>query len=122
MSENLAAHAAKARPRSVATSFGPSRSVTVARQERLDPFTKHRSGHYHGASLTALHKLAGRQGHRLLGCDAAGVIAFFCRRDCANELPDLSPGEAHIDNSWRSAPTGHEAQFQLIWHLPLTEV
>lgn len=116
----------KFRPRVVVAeynaSFGPARSVTVSEREGFDPFDKHPSGFYHGVSLTALHTLASARGYQLIGCDSAGVNAFFVRRDCATGLPDLTPVEAYVPNAWREAAGDPEAQFRLIEHLPLTEV
>ncbi len=103
-------------------SFGAERSVTVTPRDGFDPFTKHASGYYHGVSLTALHKLAAARDYQLVGCDSAGVNAFFVRRDCANGLPDLDPAQAYLPNAWRTDPADPEEQFRLIQHLPLTEV
>jgi SAM-dependent methyltransferase len=102
--------------------FGPTRSVTVTPREGFDPFAHHPSGFYHGASVSALHKLAVARGYQLIGCDSAGVNAFFVRRDCADALPDLDPAQAFQPNTWRTDPADPEEQFSLIQHLPLTEV
>ena len=99
-------------------SFGPTRSVTVTSREGFDPFAMH----YHGASLAALHKLAVARDYQLIGCDSAGVNAFFVRRGAANGLPDLDPARAYVPNAWRADPADPEEQFHLIQHLPLTEV
>ena len=78
------------------SSFGPRRSVTVSRRDGFDPFALHPSGYYHGASLTALHKLATARGYQLIGCESAGANAFFVRRDCAGGLPDLDPIQVFV--------------------------
>ncbi len=105
-------------------SFGPHRSVTVARGDGrgFDPFTRHPSGFYHGASLESLRKLAASRGHQLIGCDSAGVGAFFVRRDCALGLPDLDSRSAYMPNAWRRDADDPEKQYALIAHLPLTEI
>ena len=103
-------------------SFGARRSVTVTPRDGFDPFTHHPSGYYHGASLAALYKLAEARNYQLVGCDSAGVNAFFVRRDCANGLPDLETAQAYVSSSWRADPADPEEQFRLIQHLPLTEV
>ena len=103
-------------------SFGPKRSVTVTPRDGFDSYAKHASGFYHGASLTALHKLGAGRDYQLVGCDSAGVNAFFVRRDCANGLPDLDPAQAYVPNAWRADPADPEEQFRHIQHLPLTEV
>ncbi len=43
-------------------SFGPERSVSVPYDAGFDRMTVHPSGYYHGASLTALTRLAGARG------------------------------------------------------------
>lgn len=102
--------------------FGPKRSLTVTPREGFDPYDKHPSGYYHGASVAALHKLATSRDYQLIGCDSAGVNAFFVRRDCAAGLPDLDPAEAWRPNTWRVETPDPEEQFRLIEHLPLTEI
>lgn len=101
-------------------SFGPTRSVTVSSRAAFDPFTVHPSGYYHGASLTALYKLAAARDYQLIGCESAGANAFFVRRDCAKGLPDLEPEPVFVPHSRRAGTP--EEQFRLIQHLPLTEV
>lgn len=103
-------------------SFGPERSVTVSSRDGFDPFDLHPSGFYHGVSLSALHGLAHARDYQLIGCDSAGVNAFFVRRDCAAGLPDLDPVEAFVRNAWRTDPSDPEEQYALIAHLPLDEV
>lgn len=102
--------------------FGAERSVTVTPRQGFDPYTHHPSGFYHGASLAALRRLGDSRGYQLIGCDSAGVNAFFVRRDCARGLPDLASPAAYVPNSWRRDPAVPEDQFKLIVHLPLTEV
>lgn len=53
---------------------------------------------YHGASLTALARLGERKGYDLLGCDSAGVNAFFVRSDLARSA-GLSP--LSVRAAWR---------------------
>lgn len=102
--------------------FGPVRSVTVTPRDGFDPFTHHPSGFYHGVSLEALRRLGNSRGYQLIGCDSAGVNAFFVRRDCARGLPDLDTRAAYVPNAWRRDPAEPEQQYQQIAHLPLTEV
>lgn len=103
-------------------SFGAERSVTVTARDGFDPFAYHPSGYYHGASLEALRRLGDLRGYQLVGCDSAGVNAFFVRRDCAQGLPDLETAAAYVPNAWRADPSDPEEQFALISHLPLTQV
>lgn len=78
------------------TSFGPDASVTVPYEASFDRNSKGANGHYHGASISALSKLALRKGYALLGCDSIGANAFFLRRDLLDEtLYEISAAEAH---------------------------
>jgi hypothetical protein len=50
---------------------------------------------YAGASLTALARLARRNGTSLVGCDSSGTNAFFVRDDCLTPaLEPLTPAAA----------------------------
>lgn len=62
--------------------FGPTASVTVPRDARLGVLKG-----YHGASLTALTRLAAAKGYRLLACDDSGTNAFYLRNDLRPEIP-----------------------------------
>lgn len=103
-------------------SLGPTRSVSVASHLGFDPFSYHPSGFYHGASLEALRKLGTSRGYQLIGCDSSGVNAFFVRRDCGSGLPDLDALAAYVPNAWRRHPAPPDQQFDLIRHLPFTNV
>jgi hypothetical protein len=53
---------------------------------------------YFGASLKALEILATRMGYRLVGCDIAGVNAFFVRGDlCADRFCEPLTAENHYE-------------------------
>jgi hypothetical protein len=77
--------------------FGPEVSATV-------PYVPHRVADfgrslaervYCGASLVSLVRLGADKGYALVGCDFAGVNAFFVRRDCLSEpLVEREPGSA----------------------------
>ena len=101
-------------------SFGREQAVTVAFDAEFDRYARHPSGYYHGASLEALRRLGARQGYRLVGCDSAGVNAFFVRDDIAGDLPRLTSAEAFVPMRERAHVTEVE-QFDLIRHLPLVE-
>lgn len=75
--------------------LGPSRSCTVPYDPLFERHAKHESGRYFGASLTALQRLGERKGYRLVGCDPAGVNAFFLRDNVdAPEIETLIPQKA----------------------------
>ena len=88
-----------ARPRVVVIEynavFGPARSLTVPYAERPSPYEAHPTGWYHGASLTALARLADRKGYVLAGAESRGVNAFFVRRDvAAGKVAAVTPAAA----------------------------
>jgi hypothetical protein len=116
----------RSRPRVVVVeynaSFGPERSVSVPYDPDFDRIARHPSGHYHGASITALARVGERKGYVLAGCDGNGVNAFFVRSDCAlGVVPGAAP-----ESAWRPirerGPRDTDEQFALISHLPLDEV
>ena len=87
-------------------SFGPEESLAI----RYKPdFDRMKTGNtaYHGASLTALSRLAERRGYDLIGCEGSGVNAFFLRRGLSGEFRKLTPGEAYYPHrsrmDWRYA-------------------
>lgn len=103
-------------------SFGPDRSVSVPYDPDFDRMDKHPSGHYHGASLRALTRVADAKGYVLAGCDSNGVNAFFVRSDCAEGA--IAP--QRVEDAWRPirerGPATTEEQFSAIAHLPLEDV
>lgn len=103
-------------------SFGPSRSVSVPYDPDFDRMSRHRSGWYHGASVTALARVGARKGYVLAGCDSNGVNAFFVRRDCA----EGAVAAVAADRAWRPVrergPRTSDEQFAEIAGLPLVDV
>jgi len=77
-------------------SFGPTRSGTVPYHPSFDRYANHNSGWYHGASLTALTKLATKMGCLLAGCESSGANAAFIRRNAGGEkVEKFTPEEAY---------------------------
>lgn len=103
------------------STFGAERAVTATFDPEFDRNAKHPSGYYHGASLEALRKLGSSRGYQLVGCDSAGVNAFFVRSDLAVGLPSLTSTEAFVPIRERGAVALAD-RFRLISHLPLVEV
>ena len=62
------------------SSFGLN-PVTVEYDPTFDRFSYHKSGLYHGMSLTAAEILGIEKGYSLIGTDSMGVNAFFVRND-----------------------------------------
>ena len=103
--------------------FGPSRSMTVCYDPAFTRFSKHRSGWYHGASLSALAKLGERKGYALVGADSMGCNAFFVRQDVLRgDLDTMTPEEAFYAQPKRVRIAPQEQQFEMIRHLPFDEV
>ena len=102
-------------------SFGPTRAVTIPRDQPLDGMAKA----YRGASLAAIEKAARRKGYRLVVCDPTGVNAFFLRHDVAPDVPAIEASQAFRSLRDRSdladdpLPDGGAA---LADDLPLVEV
>jgi hypothetical protein len=83
--------------------FGPDAAVTVPYRPDFERRCAHWSSLYYGASLAALHHLAGQKGFRLVGCNRAGVNAFFVRADVVGELPVLEPADAYVRSRHRES-------------------
>jgi hypothetical protein len=114
------------RPRVVAVeynaSFGPTERVTLP----LDPTFSYdqyfRGGVYHGASLAAFTSLAAEKGYALIGCESAGVNAFFVREDTMGDLEAATPEAAWRPARHRQGLGTIEQQRALLAGLPLVEV
>jgi len=62
-------------------SFGIEDSISIKYSDSFDRYEYHSKGWFHGASLTALEKLAEKKNYSLICCDSMGVNAFFVRND-----------------------------------------
>ena len=78
-------------------SFGLE-SVTVPYDPQFERGKKHPSGWYHGASLTALDKLARRHGYGLAAVASAGGNAFFTKDGRLN--PESAWRPSTLRDSW----------------------
>lgn len=83
--------------------FGSEAAVTVPYRPDFDRRTSHWSGVCYGASLAALHELAQAKGYLLVGCNRAGVNAFFVRSDVIGDLPVLGPKAAYVRRHHRES-------------------
>ncbi|KAA3630800.1 MAG: hypothetical protein DWQ08_05710 [Proteobacteria bacterium] len=106
-------------------SLGRDRSLTIPYHPGFRRYRAHKSGFYHGASLSALEKLGLNLGYRLVGCDSTGVNAFFVKRDL--DLPNvatLSAAEAFFPHRGRTRykHIDEETQFTMIKHLDYVEI
>lgn len=104
-------------------SLGPERSVTIPYDPGFDYTTATPHRLYHGASLTALWKLAREKDMALVGCDSRGVNAFFIHKDFATgQLPELTPTEAWRPIWKRTLRLSQKAQEELASSLPLVDI
>jgi len=104
-------------------SFGPDRSVTVPYEAAFERYAHHESGWYHGASLTALAKLAARNGYFLAGCDSCGANALFVRRDTgAGKVEEFTSAEAFYPCAPRQREASLDEQWARVRHLPIETV
>lgn len=111
--------------------FGPQAAVTVPYRANFDRRSAHWSGLLYGASLAALHRLGEAKGYRLVGCNRAGVNAFFVRSDVVGDLPVLSPEAAYVRSRHRESrdragnltyTSGRAAQLALVADQTLVDV
>ena len=111
--------------------FGAEAAVTVPYRPDFDRRTAHWSGLWYGASLAALDHLARSRGYQLVGCNRAGVNAFFVRNDVVGDLPTPAPAAAYVQARHREARdldgnliylSGRPAQLALIADEALVDV
>lgn len=103
--------------------FGPERSLTVNYDPAFTRYARHRSGWYHGASITALAKLGRDRGYTLVASESKGCNVFFVRDDLVQgKLQALAPADAFYPQPKRLRIAPQDKQFEVIRHLPLTEI
>jgi hypothetical protein len=82
--------------------FGPEAALTIAPGTDMAKAPKG----LHGASLTALAKLADEKGYKLVACDPTGTNALFLRQDLRPEIAALTPAQAFRPMRDRGDPFG----------------
>jgi hypothetical protein len=99
------------------SSFGLN-PITVPYDANFDRHERHPSGWYHGASLTALCKLANSHGYGLAAVSEGGGNAFFTKEG------NLRPEEAWRPSTLRRRFSGvdHPGQWESIKHLDFVTV
>lgn len=110
--------------------FGARHAVTIPYDDHFDWSEAHSSRLYFGASLAALCSLAESKGYDFVGCNSAGVNAFFVRRDLQHGLPVLSAAEGFVQSKLRQSrnESGNlsflsgDARIEVISDLPLHDV
>ncbi|MHB8354321.1 MAG: hypothetical protein ACYDCF_07815 [Burkholderiales bacterium] len=84
--------------------FGSERAVTIPYSADFQRTKAHHSNIYFGASLAALCTLGRRKGYAFVGCNMAGVNAFFVRRDLKPDpIPELTPAEGFVGGKFRES-------------------
>jgi hypothetical protein len=83
--------------------FGDSHAVTVPYDPQFQRTAAHYSKLFFGASLPALRELAAEKGYVFVGCNTAGVNAFFVRADCAGPFAALAANARYVKSRFRES-------------------
>ena len=84
--------------------FGKDRPITIPYEEEFDRTNAHYSNLFWGASLSALSYLALKKGYALIGCNLAGVNAYFLKNSLLNDkVKELSIDEAFKVSKFRDS-------------------
>lgn len=83
--------------------FGDSHAVTVPYDPTFDRRRAHHSKLFFGASLPALRELAESRGYTFVGCNTAGVNAFFVRQDNAAPFAELIRNARYVESRFRES-------------------
>lgn len=104
--------------------FGPDASVSTPYDSAFVRYDKHRSGFYHGCSLSAIEFLGKQKGYRLVAADETGVNAFLVKDDLCPEIPTVSAEDCFKDNRGRVKykKLTRAEQFDQIKDMPLVDV
>ncbi len=104
--------------------LGPDRSCTVPYADDFERYSKHPSGFFHGASLSALESLGKRKGYYLVGCDLTGTNAFFLRDDIQIDgVAALTPREAYRPHAnWLGRGISEAEQIEIMQTMPYEDV
>lgn len=104
-------------------SLGPDRALTIEYNPTHSKLDYHPLGWYHGASLSALSKLAKKKNYILVACESSGVNAFFVRSDLAQGIfSEQSASEAYYSDIRRDELASQMEQYNQIKHYNFVEV
>jgi hypothetical protein len=109
------------RPSIVVAEYNASlglRPITVPYDAEFDRHQKHASGWYHGASITALCKLAARHGYGLAAVSDGGQNLFFTRDGSLDPAVSWRPNVLREKWSGKSVPE----QWSTIAEMPFVTV
>lgn len=111
--------------------FEIDRPITIPYDKGFVRGDAHYSFLYFGASLGALHHLAGEKGYAFVGCNSAGNNAYFVRKDkLTKPVREISLDEGYVVSKFResrneSGQMDHVAgkqRIELIRGLPVVNV
>jgi len=101
-------------PRAVAIEYNSSLRPPSSLVVPYSPTRRWAGGNYFGASLEVLVRLGREKGYRIVGCNFAGVNAFFVRDDlCGDCFVEPATAEEHYEPPRyfaRMMPAGHPPQ------------
>lgn len=104
-------------------SFGSTKAITIKYDATFQRKLYYPDSVYHGASLAALTKLGCEKGYVLVGCDSAGINAFFVRKDIAKgKLSEISAEDAYYPHALRGERFTVEEQFSFVQNMKFEEV
>lgn len=104
-------------------SFGPTKAITIKYNSQFQRKLYYPDSVYHGASLSALTKLGHEKGYILVGCDSAGINAFFVRKDLAKgKFLEVTPEDAYYPHALRGERFSVKEQLSFIENMKLEEV
>lgn len=83
--------------------FGGQHAITIPYDPSFSRMRAHYSKLYFGASLGALRSLAAEKGYVFVGCNSAGVNAFFVRADCAAPFATLAASAKFVQSRFRES-------------------
>lgn len=77
--------------------WGIDRAIAVPYDRTFSRTNAHYSNLYFGASLRAFHQLSAAKGYAFIGCNSAGINAYFVRRDKLNGVVrEISLTEGYV--------------------------
>lgn len=83
--------------------FGFERAITVPYRSDFSRSKAHHSHLFFGASLTALCDLSSKKGYTFVGCNSAGVNAYFIRNDKLGKINAAKANEGYIVSKMRES-------------------
>lgn len=87
--------------------LGSEKAITIPYSPDFTREKAHYSMIYFGASLNALIKLGIRKGYSFVGCNSAGINAYFVRQDIIpSDISSVSVGDGYVRSKVRETRDG----------------